>query len=614
VVLGLTQFLAQLTQVRKETLPPLPAEWRRDEKDSRASLLKLAQLAESQLLQPNWTEVGGLFAVLGVPGDALRRLAERVPAMARRPYGLLHTDLGRDKVIVLDTAEPSVVCLDWKAATYGDPLHGLVSHLVRMRYPQRQWGEVIRAWKQAMQRIRPMAVNGLARDWRHYVDFERARAAYTDVIDAARSLESSLDEQRLQKAAGAIRRALRDAAAPLGLAQLPTEGEVERALFRWQASRLAGRGGSPSVTAFQWVRDKRVAERADFPPVLVRAALAAEGAAPADRVFKGTAHLNSVVSVNGFPHPVVVRRKTVAVPRRERGFLSEHAVLKVIEDSDLGVRAPKVLALGGDELGCQFAIHTYEGPSDRPPNHPVHGLLPHEADQLVDQLAALARVNYLSLDPAGGSSDFYGWLSKRLVRLVDDLPAVSKDQARLQGLPDGPLLRKILGRYRVAERTPVLLHGDLNPWNLVRDGRGTGLAIIDWEMAMIGDPLYDLVRHLHLTPTRAGIRHRIFERWKQKLPEGYVAGWENDWQVYRWMEQVRSAYVDLDRLVTGAALDTPNVRRALDAYAMTLAAATGSLGLRTRPTPAPAPPDVLPLTRAGLTPPTPPSPPPPAPQ
>jgi hypothetical protein len=133
-------------------------------------------------------------------------------------------------------------------------------------------------------------------------------------------------------------------------------------------------------------------------------------------------------------------------------------------------------------------------------------------------------------------------------------------------------------------------------------------------MAMIGDPLYDLVRHLHLTPTRAGIRHRIFERWKQKLPEGYVAGWENDWQVYRWMEQVRSAYVDLDRLVTGAALDTPNVRRALDAYAMTLAAATGSLGLRTRPTPAPAPPDVLPLTRAGLTPPTPPSPPPPAPQ
>ena len=46
---------------------------------------------------------------------------------------------------------------------------------------------------------------------------------------------------------------------------------------------------------------------------------------------------------------------------------------------------------------------------------------------------------------------------------------------------------------------------------------------------------------------------------------------------------MRSAYVDLDRLVTGASLDAPNVRRAVDSYAMTLAAATGSLGLPARP-------------------------------
>jgi hypothetical protein len=54
--------------------------------------------------------------------------------------------------------------------------------------------------------------------------------------------------------------------------------------------------------------------------------------------------------------------------------------------------------------------------------------------------------------------------------------------------------------------------------------------------------------------------------------------------VYRWIETVRSAYVDLDRLVTGDSLDAPNVRRAVDTYAMTLATATASLGLGVKPT------------------------------
>jgi hypothetical protein len=45
------------------------------------------------------------------------------------------------------------------------------------------------------------------------------------------------------------------------------------------------------------------------------------------------------------------------------------------------------------------------------------------------------------------------------------------------------------------------------------------------------------------------------------------------------MEVIRSAFVDLDRLVTGDSLDAPNVRRAVDAYAMTLAEATAALGL-----------------------------------
>ena len=77
----------------------------------------------------------------------------------------------------------------------------------------------------------------------------------------------------------------------------------------------------------------------------------------------------------------------------------------------------------------------------------------------------------------------------------------------------------------------------------------------------------------------------MFSRWDKGLPSTVTRRTgERDWQVYRWIEIVRSAYVDLDRLVTGADLDAPNVRRAVDSYGMTLEAARASLGLPVRST------------------------------
>ncbi|MEU0600117.1 aminoglycoside phosphotransferase family protein [Streptomyces sp. NPDC006393] len=587
LVRALAELLAQMTQVRREALPPLPAEWPRNDKDSQGFLQTLARRADRQIRQPNWQAFGGLFAALGIPEDALVQLADRVPAMARRPYSLLHADLHRDNLIMSYGGDPPLICVDWELATYGDPLHDLATHLVRMRYPGHQWDDVIDAWAAAMTRVRPAAVNGLTKDLRHYVAFERAQSVYPDVMRAARALEDAPDQKSLDEATASVRRALEAAAEPLGLRNVPDTSEVERVLFRWRASRTAVRGGPGRTTGtISWSWDRRLPERSDFPAAAVEHALVAEGMAPASRVFKGTAHLNSVVRVPGVDHPVVVRRRVANVCRREPSFLSEHAVLRAIERSGLPVAAPRVLALGRSHRGEQYAIHTYVGPedTDRPPSHPVDGLLPHEADGLVDQLCALARVDYREVDPAAGEETFFTWLCDQLVLLVGNLPKESQQLAWFLGLPNAPRLGQILGRYWVSPRRPALLHGDLNPWNLVRRDDALALTIIDWEMALIGDPLYDLVRHMHLTPTQPEIRQRMFRRWERNLPAEYTADWAQDWRVYRWIETVRSAYVDLDRLVTGASLDAPNVRRAVDSYAVTLAAATGSLGLRVRST------------------------------
>ncbi|WNM36120.1 aminoglycoside phosphotransferase family protein [Streptomyces sp. Li-HN-5-11] len=587
LVKEIAELLARMARVRRTALPALPAVWPRNHTDSQGFLRTLAHLADEQIRRPNWPVFGGLFAALGIPEDALIRLRERVPAMARRPFSLLHADLHRDNLIMSYEGDPPLVCVDWELAGYGDPLHDLATHLVRMQYPPHQWSEVVDAWADAMRRIRPAAVHGLARDLRRYVDFERAQSVYPDVMRAARSLEGAFDQQTLDDATAAVRRAMEAAAEPLGLRNVPDPDEIERLLFRWRASRGAGpvTARVRMARAFDWQPDSRVQEHPLFRRSAVRDALREEGAASAGRVFKGTGHLNSVVRVPGVDFTVVVRRKVANVCRRERSFLSEHAVLRAIERSGAAVTAPRVLALGKSH-GDPFAIHTYEGPpdADQPPRHPVDGLLPHEADRLVDQLCALTEVDYRQIDPTSGEGGFHAWLTNQLVTLVEELPKESQQLARLLGLPEAPRLREILFRHRVTHRRPSLLHGDLNPWNLVRRDDALALTIIDWEMAVVGDPLYDLVRHMHLTPTRPEIRDRMFRRWEKRLPEQYTRNWREDWRVYRWLEIVRSAYVDLDRLVTGASLDAPNVRRAVDSYAMTLAAATSSLGLPARPT------------------------------
>ncbi|MFI6008024.1 phosphotransferase [Streptomyces sp. NPDC051243] len=588
LVEAMADLLAQMTRVRRGALPPLPAVWPHGNNDSQGFLRALAQLADEQIRKPNWAVFGGLFAALGIPEDALVRFAERVPAMTRRPYSLLHSDLHRDNLILsYEPGVPPLICVDWELATYGDPLHDLATHLVRMRYPSHQWPEVIDAWAKAMRKVRPAAVVGLAKDLPHYLAFERAQSVFPDVMRAAGSLIGSFTQKSLDEATRAVRRALEAAAEPLRLRNVPGERETELALFRWWASRRDRVGASLdwAVKAFEWQPDSRLPEHPDFPAGAVREALVAEGEAPADRVFKGTAHLNTVVMVPGVDFPVVVRRRVPDFCRREPCFLSEHAVLRAIEEFSAEVAAPRVLALGESYPKDSFTIHTYVGPRDigRPPSHPVNGLLPHEADALVDQLCALTRVKYDRVDPAAGEGRFHSWLRDQLVLMVRELPKKSQQLARQLGLPDADNLRQILARHEVLERKPALLHGDLNPWNLVRRDDELALTIIDWEMAVVGDPLYDLVRHMHLTPTRPEIRDRMFRRWEAKLDPRYTHGWRQDWRVYRWIEIVRSAYIDLDRLVTGASLDVPNVRRAVDSYAMTLAAATSALGVPSRP-------------------------------
>ncbi|MGW0824911.1 aminoglycoside phosphotransferase family protein [Streptomyces sp. NPDC002845] len=587
---ALVDRLAQATRVRRGALPVLPSGWPEDDEDSRGFLRLLATEVDRQVCQSNWAEFGDLFKALGIPRDVMIRYADRVPPMTRRPYGLLHADLHRDNVILTYSGEPPLFCVDWELATYGDPLHDLAVHLVRMRYPESQEKQVIAAWKRAVRRVSPAAARGLDEDLRHYIDFERAQSVFPDVMRVAQSLDAFVDQRDLDRATTAVRRALEAAAGPLGLDGAPDGSEIVRALVEWRKRQDGRHVRFRSLATVDWSPDCWASEDHSAVRALVHEALIKESVAPEHRVLRGTAHRNSVVHVAGLDRPVVVRRRMRGIPTRELGLLDEHAVLRTIERSGVRVEAPRVLALGTSDEDGFFALHTYVGPTanDGPPDHPVLGLRPYEADALVDQLCALTEVDHSSLGPAAGEGDFCRWLSDRLVQLVADLPLASRRLAQQLGLPDDTELKEILYAHEVTHRRPALLHGDLNPWNLVRREGKPSLALVDWERAMVGDPVYDLVRHMHLTPTPTRTRERMLSRWTDRLAAEYTEGWQDDLDVYRRLEVVRSAYVDLDRLVTRATLDAPNVSRAVDSYAATLRSAKVALGLPDRPTQGPS--------------------------
>lgn len=177
-------------------------------------------------------------------------------------------------------------------------------------------------------------------------------------------------------------------------------------------------------------------------------------------------------------------------PKAHRGIERESIVMRALHGH---VAVPKVLAWCEDSaiFGRPFAlVEQIEGVS-------ITDALPESYDgaqainllgqQLIDQLAAIATAPWreLGLDKLGNPDNFMQrqierWLEVRRSTVVRDLAAI-EDIGRwlLANLPD---------------RSPIgIVHGDYHLDNtLCSEQEPSLLAVIDWEMATIGDPLTDL--------------------------------------------------------------------------------------------------------------------------
>lgn len=234
----LAGFLAEVALVRKDDLPPLPADWP-DDGDSQGFLRWLARFAEQKVHRANRPRFGVLFDEVGIPADAVERFVNSAFPLSRRPFKLLHTDVHRSNVVVVPARNGErLVVIDWELALYGDPLHDLATHLVRMDYDKDESAMMVDLWAAAMRRTgQADCLTDLHRDLATYRDFEYVQSLFPDVMRAALYLPDRPDDRDLDEAAGRIRRALHRAWRPLALTGQPLgEDGVRAALRRWHAA------------------------------------------------------------------------------------------------------------------------------------------------------------------------------------------------------------------------------------------------------------------------------------------------------------------------------------------------------------------------------------------
>jgi aminoglycoside phosphotransferase (APT) family kinase protein len=109
-------------------------------------------------------------------------------------------------------------------------------------------------------------------------------------------------------------------------------------------------------------------------------------------------------------------------------------------------------------------------------------------------------------------------------------------------VPDDPL-RSVRERWSsMSPRRFCLLHSDIHRKNMIvtADDR---VVFLDWELALWGDPLYDLAVHISKMGYLEDERERLVDEWQSAIPAAATSGWSEDLATYLVHEQVKEALV-----------------------------------------------------------------------
>jgi aminoglycoside phosphotransferase (APT) family kinase protein len=174
----------------------------------------------------------------------------------------------------------------------------------------------------------------------------------------------------------------------------------------------------------------------------------------------------------------------------------EYTVVAALHGS--GVPVARAVVLGGDPgvIGVPFSVVEHVDGTVIRTRDELHVLSDSEIDRcalgLVDVLAALHAVDPVAVG-LGGLGRAEGYLARQVRRWQDQWRRVATRE-----LADVETLHAWLTGHCPAESGAAIVHGDFRIDNAILDpaDAGTVRALVDWEMATLGDPLADLGLHI----------------------------------------------------------------------------------------------------------------------
>jgi aminoglycoside phosphotransferase (APT) family kinase protein len=181
----------------------------------------------------------------------------------------------------------------------------------------------------------------------------------------------------------------------------------------------------------------------------------------------------------------------------------EHRLLAALSPTDVPVPRPLLLA-DPDVIGAPFYLMTFadgEVLRDRPQLERLDDAAATAlATELVDVLARLHRLDpeQVGLGDLGRPA---GYLERQLRRWGRQL-----ESSHSRDLPELTRLAERLAARIPDSQSAAIVHGDYRLDNVVVDPvRGHIVAVLDWEMATLGDPLTDLASTLVWWDGMAGL-------------------------------------------------------------------------------------------------------------
>ncbi|HXB63260.1 MAG TPA: phosphotransferase family protein [Solirubrobacteraceae bacterium] len=236
------------------------------------------------------------------------------------------------------------------------------------------------------------------------------------------------------------------------------------------------------------------------PPLLVLEPLRAfldahhlgEGALQASPIGEGHSNVTYLVRREDGSELVVRRPPRPPLPPSAHDVLREARLLRALQHTP--ARVPRVLAVGDDPavIGCPFYVmEKVEGEAivfALPPTLDTPAERRRIAEELIDALAEVHAVDWR----AAGLEDFgkpTGYLERQL-RRFGGLWEINKTRE----LPAVERVAQWLSEHLPESGPATVVHGDYRLGNTMfaADAPARLTAVLDWEMATIGDPLADL--------------------------------------------------------------------------------------------------------------------------